>query len=162
MRKPIRNFPVALYATLLLLSCCVACTSVQLIAPYDSNVEKGITALQSDTETFLVKVARAGKLDSGTYKEYTDFYDKEKVAISGLQFRAGVLSHNQDTIGQIAILSDTYAALEKRHKERGLTDLDASQFEIAFNRTFRAILTLEIAKKSLSTTGSDSQAKQNN
>jgi len=154
MKKPQLNVPTAVYAALLFLSCFVlaTCTSVQLIPPYDSDIDKSVTALQSDTETFLVKVTRVGKLEPGSYKEYADFYDKEKVAISGLQVRVQAISQNKLTSDQIDILSDTYAQLEKRHKEKGLDTEDAYQYERAFNRIFGAILTLEVAKKSISAT----------
>lgn len=147
---------------LLLFSCpflFCGCASVQLIAPYDSQIEKTITTLQSDTEAFLIKVARIEKLDPSTYKDYTDFYDKEKLAVSGLEFRAGVISQNKLTLDEVKDLKQTYEKLEKRHKEKGLKEIDATEFSKAFNRIFRAILTLEIAKKSASSTASAGDAK---
>ncbi len=156
MRRPITNAPTAVCALLFFFcSLLVACTSVQLIPPYDSNIDKNVTALQSDTETFLVKVVRLEKLEPGTYKDYADFYDKEKVAVSGLQVRVEAVSQNTLTSGQVNTLSETYAALEKRHKEKGLNVEDAYEYEKAFNRIFEAILTLEVAKKGVpATTGS--------
>jgi len=131
------------------------CSSVQLIAPYDDQLDKQVTALQTATETFLVKIEREGLSSADDYKKnYTAFYDDEKVAISGLAVRASAIALNSQTAGKIKNLKDTIDQMEKRHQESGLSKMDAAQFEESLDRIFRAILTLELAKKGATSTGS--------
>jgi hypothetical protein len=133
------------------------CSSIQFVPPYDDQLDKDVTALQTATETFLVKIEREGSSSPDDYKKnYTDFYDKEKVAISGLEVRAGAVAVNDQTEGQIKILNDLIGKMETRHKDSGLSVIDATQYEQDLNRVFRAILTLEIAKKSVGTTTNSS------
>ena len=140
-------------AFLVFCGCALLVTGCRLVAPYDSQLDKGVSDLQESTEAFLVKVARQGGSSAKDYGKFTDFYDQEKVAISGLEIRAGVLSNNSRSLQEIEKLKSILSDMENRHKTNGLNAIDVDQFDRALTRVFRAILTLEIAKKEPSSGG---------
>ena len=126
-----------------------SCAHITLIAPYDERIEKGITELQKNTTTFFVKIERQGGSDKDDYKNYLDFYDKSKVATKSLLIRAGATARNEKTEGQIKALTEKYDSLENQHRTVGLTPYTIPITETSFDVIFRAILTLEVAKKDL-------------
>jgi hypothetical protein len=126
-----------------------SCVHVQLIAPYDERIEKGVTELQKDTTEFFVKIERNGGSDKVDYKNHTKFYDDSKVSTKGLLIRAEATAQNEKTQGQIILLMEKYKSLEEQHKTVGLTLHTILSLESSFDQIFRAILTLEVAKKEL-------------
>jgi len=124
-----------------------SCASVQLIAPYDERIEKGITELQRNTTTFFVKVERQGGSDINDYKNHIEFYDHSKVATKSLFIRAGATAQNKKTEEQILLLMQKFELLEKQHKNSGLTPNTIPTLESSFDQLFRSVLTLEVAKK---------------
>lgn len=119
------------------------------VAPYDAMIDQGVTNMQVETITFLRKVERA-PLGKETYPQYEGFYDRGRATIETLRARADIVGFKSDkTPKQLEILKESYASLEEKHKERGLKSFDAKQAEQNLNRIFRAILTLEVAKKDL-------------
>ncbi len=129
-----------------------SCASVQLIAPYDERIEKGITELQKNTTTFFVKVERQGGSDINDYKNHTEFYDHSKVATKSLFIRAGATAQNKKTEEQILLLMQKFELLEREHKDSGLTPNTIPTLESSFDQLFRSILTLEVAKRELNGT----------
>lgn len=125
----------------------VACAHVQLIAPYDERIDKGVTELQKNTTEFFVKIERQGGSDKTDYDNYIKFYDESKVATKSLLIRAGAIAQNNKTEDQIALLMEKYKSLEEQHKNMGLTPHTITPIESSFEQIFRAILTLEVAKK---------------
>ena len=136
---------------LLTLVCMIlaSCAHVTLIASHDERIEKGITELQKETTTFFVNIERQGGSSKEDYSKYTDFYDKAKVATKSLFIRAGATAQNKLTEQQIKLLMEKYAKLEEQHKTTGLTPYTLAPLESSFDDIFRAILTLEVAKKDL-------------
>jgi hypothetical protein len=126
-----------------------SCAHISLIAPYDERIEKGITELQKETTAFFVKVERQGGSNKDDYSKHTEFYDKSKVATKSLMIRAGATAQNKRTEQQIKLLMEKYDKLENQHKTEGLTSYTVAPLESSFDDIFRAILTLEVAKKDL-------------
>jgi hypothetical protein len=124
-----------------------SCAHIQLIAPYDERIEKGVTDLQKNTTEFFVKIERAGGSDKSDYSNHTKFYDDAQVSAKSLFIRAGAVARNKKTEEQIKLLMEKYKSLEKQHKTVGLTPYTIPPLESSFDQIFRAILTLEIAKK---------------
>ena len=124
-----------------------ACAHVQLIAPYDERIDKGITELQKNTTEFFVGIERKGGSDKTDYNNYTKFYDDSKVSAKSLLIRAGAVVQNKKTEDQIILLMEKYKSLEEQHKTIGLTSYTIAPLESSFDQIFRAILTLEVAKK---------------
>jgi hypothetical protein len=134
---------------ILLLLAVVSCVHVQLIAPYDERIEKGVTELQKNTTEFFVKIERKGGSNKNDYNNYIKFYDDSKVSTKSLLIRAGAIAQNEKTEQQIKLLMDKYKSLEEQHKTIGLTPYIIPPLESSFDQIFRAILTLEVAKKEL-------------
>ena len=132
---------------LLLLVGLLGCSSIQLIAPYDQKTDDAVTNLQKVTAQFLTHVERQKGSSAQDYKDETKFYDDAKVMLSGILVRARALTNNAKTAQQIEILGQQFQQLEQTHKTIGISQAAVPQLESAFNRTFTAILTLEVAKK---------------
>ena len=125
----------------------VGCGSIRLIAPYDQRTDDAVTNLQKSTADFFVRVERQGGSSAQDYKNQTKFYDDAKVMLSGILVRANAISNNEKTVQQLEILKQQYQQLEQQNKTIGISQSAIPQLESAFNRTFTAILTLEVAKK---------------
>jgi len=123
------------------------CISIQLIAPYDQKTDDGVTNLQKVTAEFFTKIERQGGSLPDDYKNHSKFYDDSKIALSVLLVRASAISNNIKTVKELESLSQQFKKLEEDHKKFGIPQAAVPQLEFAFNRTFRAILTLEVAKK---------------
>jgi len=139
---------VAAFSVLLILTL-LSCAPIQLIAPYDERIENGIKELQKNTTEFFVKIERQGGSNKNDYKNHVKFYDNSKVSTKSLLIRAGATAQNEKTEGQITSLMDKYKSLEEQHKKIGLTLNTIPSLESSFDQIFRAILTLEVAKKEL-------------
>jgi hypothetical protein len=123
------------------------CSSIQFVAPYDQKIDDGVTNLQKMTAEFLTKIERQGGSQPEDYKNHTKFYDDARVALSSILVRASAVSDNTLTIQQLEILREQFRQMEQDDQEVGIPQAAVPQLEIAFNRTFTAILSLEIAKK---------------
>ena len=91
---------------LLLLS---ACVTVKLVADYDEQIDKGVTQLQKEVETFLVKLEGTAKNLNDMVQVYDEkhaqFYADARVAISGLRVRADATERNSLTVRMLDGLS---------------------------------------------------------
>lgn len=146
--KPLKRIlPATLVALLILAISVSGCGPIQLIAPYDQKIDDSVTSLQKKTAEFLTTIERQGGSGPEDYKNDTKFYDDAKVALSGLSVRAGALASNSLTVQELEILHQQFQKLETDHRKMGIPQAAVPQYEEAFNRTFTAILTLEVAKK---------------
>ncbi|MCG6537551.1 MAG: hypothetical protein L7F78_23260 [Syntrophales bacterium LBB04] len=125
----------------------LGCGSIQLIAPYDQKIDEGVTNLQKMTAQYLTHIERQGGSSAQDYKNQTKFYDDAKVMLSGILVRAQALTDNAKTVQQLEVLDQQFQKLEQDHKTIGISQAAVPQLEKALNRTFTAILTLEVAKK---------------
>jgi hypothetical protein len=123
------------------------CAPIQLIAPYDQKTDEGVTNLQKATAEFLTRIERQGGSTPEDFRNQTKFYDDVRVMLSVILVRAEALPKNTLTVQQIEILQQQFQKLEQDHKSMGISQAAVPQLERAFNRTFTAILTLELAKK---------------
>jgi hypothetical protein len=139
----------------LLLCCALAvsvaltgCVSVRLIADYDQKIDEGVTALHKKTETFFVKLERAGEKPEADYQHNVSFYDEVKVDIAALQLRADSVALNKQTSEQLHLLQDSFNQMEKMHADKGaLSPIVIAETRKQLNHGFTAILALEVAKK---------------
>ena len=145
--KQMRSLIIAL--CLILLIGVLGCAPIQLIAPYDQKTDESVTNLQKMTAQFLTQIERQRGSSPEDYRNQTKFYDDAKVMLSGILVRAQALTKNIKTVQQIEILQQQFQKLEQDHKTIGISQAAVPQLERAFNRTFTAILTLEVAKKEL-------------
>jgi hypothetical protein len=125
----------------------LGCSSIRLIAPYDQKIDDGVTNLQKMTAEFLTKIERQGGSKPEDYKNHAKFYDDARVTLSGILVRASAVTNNTLTVRQLEILRQQFQKLEEDDQKIGIEQAAVPQLESAFNRTFTAILTLEVAKK---------------
>jgi hypothetical protein len=126
------------------------CATVKLVGDYDEQIDKGVTQLQKDVETFLVKLEATADKSTARVESYDKnkkFYEDAKVALSGLRVRADSLERNSITVRMLDRLSNNLSRLERMH-EGGLTKPEIElSIRGAMNSQFTAILTFELAKK---------------
>jgi hypothetical protein len=125
----------------------LGCSAIQFIAPYDQKIDDGVTNLQKMTAEFLTKIERQGGSTPDDYTNHAKFYDDATVVLSGIHVRASAIPHNAITTQQLELLRTQFQNLEEDHQKIGIEQGGVPLLESAFNRTFRAILELEIAKK---------------
>lgn len=122
------------------------CMSVRLIANYDEQIDKGVTAFQKTMESHISTLESQVGTPKADYGNYVEFYRQVKVDLSALRVRAAAQAKNEITVQQLQLLTDNVELLERMHKE-GLKPNDTNPIRDAFNRGATAILKLELAKK---------------
>jgi hypothetical protein len=134
------------------LLCLSACT-VTLIAPYDDQTNASLNSLQTTTEQFFVAVERQlstkpDKALSPYDKTHTDFFDSAKVLVANLKIRAGAISKNAQTQKEVQLMAEEFTAFEALDKkDNGLSAYDVQAERSVMETYFRALITLEMAKK---------------
>lgn len=123
-----------------------SCVTVRLIADYDEQIDKGITAFQRSMENHLLTLAGQIGTPAADLSNYDDFYLNTKVNLNALRWRAAVQPKNERTVEQLDILYENVELLIKMH-EQGLELNDIPPLRNAFNVSATAILKLELAKK---------------
>ncbi len=124
------------------------CTTIKIVGDYDEQIDKGITALQKDTEAFLVKLESVpgAKLDG--YDKNKAFYGNARVAISSLRVRADATERNSLTVRMLDKLRNNMDRFEGDHSSKeGINKSELPNYRGGFNSQFTAILTFELAKK---------------
>jgi hypothetical protein len=135
-------------AVLALVSCLAAagCITVRLIADYDEQIDKGVTAFQKAMESHLTTLESKIGTPDAEYPNYAQFYREIKVDLSALRVRAAAQANNEITVAQVDLLTTNVRLLEEAHKG-GLKENDIPPIRSAFNVGATAILKLELAKK---------------
>lgn len=124
--------------------------SVKLISDYDELIDQYATELQSDIETFLIKMERLAGTEEGTYTANTGFYDGIQGTLNTLALRAEMLDHNKIIVEQIVLLQANLENLRKLHELQGVKGLGKDLIEPmreAFNTQFKAIIKLQKSLK---------------
>jgi hypothetical protein len=133
-----------------------ACTA-QLISEYDELTDRRTSEVEEKVEGLLVRLERAGVTSDpadGAFGTFAQDYDEIEVDLRLLETRANCFQQNERTVEQIQGLRASVNALREAHKaksERTPPDeLSAQAIAILrqpLEQQFRAILTLELAKK---------------
>ncbi len=128
----------------------IAACTVKLISDYDEALDRAASDLQIKVEAFLVKMQASAGTPDGEYAKNSTFYDEVKVALSAMRLRAEATPKNELTVEQIGLLEKNLENLRQLHESAGPAGL--SKTVVATTRTllntqFKAILTLELAKK---------------
>lgn len=134
-------------ATLFLLALCLSgCSAIKLAGDYDAQTDRGVTALQRNTESFFVKLESVDGDKAAPYEANKSFYGKSKVAISSLRIRADALERNSLTVRMLDRLQTNFDALATDHKE-GISKQELPLYRGGLNSQFTAILSFELAKR---------------
>lgn len=126
-----------------------ACASVQLVGQYDEQVDQGATRLQKGMDTFLTRLeALPAGAPERHYAASRPFYLDYGVDLRALETRAASLPKNAPTVEQLQLMERNVESLRATHESQdGLGAAAIAQFRTLFNAGWRAILTLELAKK---------------
>jgi hypothetical protein len=122
---------------------------VKLVGDYDEQLDKGVSQLQKDVETFLVKLESSAEKPADKVESYDknkNVYDDFRVAVSVLRVRADSVERDGFTVGMLGKLSKNLTRLEDMHRE-GLAKAEIKVIRDGLTAQFRAILTFELAKK---------------
>jgi hypothetical protein len=136
--------------TLILLITLISGCSVKLISDYDQLIDQYATQLQSEIETFLIKMERSAGTPEGSYAKNTGFYDGIQGTLTTLLIRAETTDDSKIVAEQIVLLQENLENLRQLHEgqgAKGLTAELAGPMRVAFNTQFRAIIKLQNALK---------------
>ncbi|MGB5325681.1 MAG: hypothetical protein WBN40_09695 [Pseudomonadales bacterium] len=134
-------------ATLVLLLLAQAGCTIKLVASYDAETDRAVTALQRKLETFFIALEVQFGSPQADYGEHAAFYREVKVDISALKLRARALPKNELTLKQVELLDENLALLESVHRE-GINAIEVVQVvRDDFNTALANILQLELAKR---------------
>ncbi len=140
-----------IHATFFLLFILIVCgCSIKLISDYDEVIDKSVTELQKKVETFLLKMEAASGTSEGEYINNKSFYNEAKVEMTAIRLRAEAISENKITVQHITEIEKNIESLRLLHEmrgQRGLTKDLTDPIRVIINTQFKAILTLEFAKR---------------
>ena len=117
----------------------------QLIANRNQQVVDDITALQKQTDLFLIRLQRVCGTPAGTYTNNAPQHDELRAAASSLQVRVNAIPKNTKTAEQVMLLRDSYDKLEALHKT-GCIPGAIESARTLLNSQFTSLITLEEAK----------------
>jgi len=132
----------------------VSCAGIRLVSDYDVTTDQQVTALQRAVDDTLV--ALKGATAPGCfYVSHVQFYQTTRSAVQSLRLRNEARGpKNTQTTSELGELSTALQAFEQLHQNAsGGTPpacMAADRIELdrsGINAIFRAILTLELAKK---------------
>jgi hypothetical protein len=120
---------------------------VALIAPYDEQVDQSATALQRRMDAYLTTLAQKGTGPDARYEANKEFYTQYGVDLRSLLIRAQSWPKNKLTEDQLTLMLKNLEQLRLAHADAPLSAEAITTFRDLFNQGWRAILTLELAKK---------------
>lgn len=127
----------------LVLSVLLAC-SVKLISNYDEQIDQSATSLQKDMDRFLTRLIADPQ---PSYEKSKDFYDEYAVELRSLLLRAQSHPKNTQTEQQIQLMMKSLEDLRTMHQAGPIDDDVLKTTRDLFNQSWKAIITLEMAKK---------------
>ena len=125
------------------------CAPIRLVSDYDEAIDKGITVIQRETETFLVQLESSPGDDRAPVTAYEGtkaFYKEMKISVSALRIRADATDRNSLTVQMLDKFQTNMNSFESAHRE-GMKKFEVTFFRGGFNSQMTAILTFELAKK---------------
>lgn len=125
------------------LAAILAC-SVNLISSYDENIDTAATSLQRQMDAFLTEMQST---PPPAYQDCEEFYQQYQVDIRSVLVRAQSHPKNERTVKQLELMLENLAELQRSHKEDEMSPEMAIVMRDLFNQGWRAIITLEVAKK---------------
>lgn len=137
---------IYLAAWLLLALFLSGCSAIRLAGDYDEQTDRGVTALQRNTESFFVRLESVDGDRAAPYAANKAFYGQTKVAISSLRIRADAMERNSLTVRMLDRLQANFDGFAADHRE-GIHKQELPLYRGGFNSQFTAILSFELAKK---------------
>jgi len=142
VQRPARRVgPLFLLTIWLALS--AGCT-VTLISRYDEQIDKSATALQRKMDGFLTSLEATPQ---PTYQDKKNFYSDYLVELRSVLVRAQSHPNNTITEHQLELMIQNLEALRQLHEAGPVDGQAIATTRDLFNQAWRAIITLELAKK---------------
>ena len=135
----------ALLSTVGLLSVLAGC-SVTLISHYDEVTDHGVTALKKRVDGLFRQLAADPVPD---YQAVKPVYDEIDIDLAALRLRNELRPKNEITVQQLELLEKNVDLLRQLHKDGAINHAALAPAQATFDQSFRAILKLELEKKSL-------------
>jgi hypothetical protein len=120
---------------------------VELITRYDEQIDRSGTELQQRMDAFLTKLASHPAARETTYTANEEFYDNYQVALRAMLLRAQSQPKNARTEQQLGLMLQNVDQLRAAHQAGRLDPAAVGAFRDLFNQGWRAVITLELAKK---------------
>lgn len=120
---------------------------IKLVADYDEVTDRSVTALQREFERFFIDVERNLYTPDADHENYVGFYDEVRAELSVIRVRAAARPKNEITVEQLDLVVQNVDNLEELHKLGFDSPEELEPLRTAFQQSFQAILTLELAKK---------------
>ncbi len=141
------------FCSILLLTCGLATVgcAIRLISDYDDVLDKDVTTLQQNTETFLGQLDYERGTPAAAFSANKDFYIKSDASLRTMATRAEAQPKSKVIVGEVQALENTFEDLKKLHQGdggKGLSSVEIQDVRGAMETEFEAILTLELALKS--------------
>ncbi len=133
----------ALILLMLSVAITAACT-LTLISSYDEQIDKTATELQKKMDHFLTSLQADLQ---PAYQESKAFYDDYLIELRSVLVRAKSHPKNSITEKQIELMMGNIEELRAMHKEGALDTEAIDTTRDLFNTGWRAVITLELAKK---------------
>ena len=144
-----RFLPLRLLLAAVVALAMTACVTVRLAGGYDEQVDQSATRLQRAMDAHLTTLASLPAGDAGRhFAPSRQFYLDYGVDLRALETRAGSLPKNELTVKQVQLMEQNVEQLRATHQAQDdISPAAAEQFRTLFNTGWKAILTLELAKK---------------
>lgn len=135
----------ALPLALLLLNLSAGCTPVRFISEYDEETDRRTTELHRHVEQLLTAVEEQ-TFGASERAYFEEAYPRLLVDLRALRLRASARPMNELQVEQFEELESQLRMFAGAYRE-GMAAEEVPLFRRGFDQTFRAILTLELAKK---------------
>ena len=123
-----------------------ACQSLN-IPQYDAKTDQAVTKIQTQVNSLFISIKENLHSKKSAERYYQKDYQKILVRLHVLLTRQEALPHNTTTREQVELLIDSIEKLQQRHKLGFKNEKELKALQHLINRHFRAILTLELAKR---------------
>lgn len=143
---PGKKFQVFAWLLTSLLLVSAGCT-VTLISAYDPEIDASATKLQKGMDTFLTLLDTQAGSPEARYEQRKAFYPQYLVNLRSVLLRAQSHPKNTLTEKQLTLMINNLTQLEFIHQTGPLDPAVISTMRDLFNQGWKAIMTLELAKK---------------
>lgn len=130
----------------LLLALLIGC-EITLISKYDPMIDTSATALQKEMDTFLTGLETTAGMPEADYTQHEQFYSDYLVELRSVLVRAESHPKNEITAKQLRLMIDSLEQLRVVHQAGPIDTSPVSTMRDLFNQGWRAVITLELAKK---------------
>jgi hypothetical protein len=120
---------------------------IKLVADYDEVTDRSVTALQREFERFFIDLERNLYTPEADHGNYIEFYDQVRAELSVIRVRSAARPKNEITVEQLDLVAQNVEVLEELHRLGFDSPEELEPLRAAFQQSFQAILTLELAKK---------------